>query len=593
MTADKGTAPRWARIALVAILALDVWLRGHTFGPDVRDRLGVTPWPVVSGETEPLDCDEAAYAYIGRRLVAGDVLYRDLTENKPPLGYWMYALAVRIGGARELTIRIMPIPLVLATIALVWRIGLRLAGPGAACLGAFTIAIASTDPYVFGNGANLEHAINLFATASLALMVDAIGRGGLDRGRWRLLGAGMFGGAASLVKQVAALHLPVYAVALMVRSVGPDRPRGARSRLLDLMALGLGFGLAWGLAAGLLWSRGAGASAFDDIVRYGGALATDTPPDPHAPPFLVRWIAGNADPTGALPWPFGSTDYLVWWGAGTWPLWIAGGFALARYLLGPAGAGHRLVAAWTLSAWVQVALPRLFWQHYYMLPLPGLALLVGLAGSEVATRCRSAFGSRRFAGAGLAAILGVGLAASLGGTVALQVRDYLLVPAERLTVDYKGGGQWVALRDLGRELARRLGDRDDPRLFVWGWQSPLFFYSGFDGVSPHFFADPLLKAFAETDHPLIRPRIERIRRDLRDRPPELIFAGDPPFPALRAFLSERYRPAPIAVRGQVLPIAPDGRGLWVERSSADRFLKGPWPTPDQAERSASLRTSNP
>ena len=39
-------------------------------------------------------------------------MYRDLTENKPPLGYWLYALAVALGGYNELAIRLMPIPAV-------------------------------------------------------------------------------------------------------------------------------------------------------------------------------------------------------------------------------------------------------------------------------------------------------------------------------------------------------------------------------------------------------------------------------------------------------------------------------------------------
>ena len=41
-------------------------------------------------------------------------MYRDLTENKPPLGYWLYALAVALGGYNELAIRLLPIPAVLA-----------------------------------------------------------------------------------------------------------------------------------------------------------------------------------------------------------------------------------------------------------------------------------------------------------------------------------------------------------------------------------------------------------------------------------------------------------------------------------------------
>ena len=58
----------------------------------------------------------------------------------------------------------------------------------------------------------------------------------------------------------------------------------------------------------------AGAAAYDDIFHYGRALATDTLPEPNAPPGFIRWITGNADPTGRLPWPFGTTNYLVWWG---------------------------------------------------------------------------------------------------------------------------------------------------------------------------------------------------------------------------------------------------------------------------------------
>ena len=105
---------------------------------------------------------------MGHRVLRGDVLYRDLTENKPPLGYWIYTMAVAIGGYSELAIRLMAIPFVLATIAAVWWIALRLGGPLAACVAAGLYVLLSTDPFLFGNGSNLEHFINLFAVLSLA-----------------------------------------------------------------------------------------------------------------------------------------------------------------------------------------------------------------------------------------------------------------------------------------------------------------------------------------------------------------------------------------------------------------------------------------
>ena len=69
----------------------------------------------------------------------------------------------------------------------------------------------------------------------------------------------------------------------------------------------------------------------------------------------LRVTSPNADPQGRYPWPFGSTDYLVWWGTGSWPLWLASVPALA-YLAFGAGteARRRLVAGWTIAAWVQI-----------------------------------------------------------------------------------------------------------------------------------------------------------------------------------------------------------------------------------------------
>ncbi len=177
---------RWSRLVLLILLIFDVWYRAHTFGPQVRDALHVNLWPSTVGASEPLDCDEAAYAYIGHRVNRGAVLYRDVTENKTPLGYWLYALAVLVGGYNELTIRIMPIPFVLLTITLVWWIAGRLGGQISACLAAALYVLMSTDPYLFGNGANLEHFVNLFTVSSLALLIYAWDR----PKRWPLFAAG-------------------------------------------------------------------------------------------------------------------------------------------------------------------------------------------------------------------------------------------------------------------------------------------------------------------------------------------------------------------------------------------------------------------
>jgi len=386
-------------------------------------------------------------------------------------------------------------------------------------------------------------------------------------------------GAAALVKQVAIVPVLIFVPALVLRSMADgDRWRSRAARgVLDLVAFALGIASIVAVAATILVARGAGQSAFEDIFQYGRALTTDTLTDPNAPRGLIRWITGNADPAGRLPWPFGKTDYLVWWASGSWPLWLASIPALATVLLSPGTtAPRRLLAGWTLAAWAQVILPGLYWPHYYLLPIAGVAITVALCLTDAISVVGRAFWPVDEASApkigggagpvrrrtGLAAWSALLLAAAIGGALFLQIRDYLLVPPEELTIRYKGGRQWVVLRAMGRELGRRAKSWADPHLYAWGWQSPLHFYSGLDGPTRHFFVDNLLRDQADRGHPLIQPRTEEIIAALRRRPPELIFTGYPPFRALRAFLNERYLPSRLAP------------GLWVEQDEYGRFEGG-------------------
>jgi hypothetical protein len=198
-------------------------------------------------------------------------------------------------------------------------------------------------------------------------------------------------------------------------------------------------------------------------------------------------------------------------------------------------------------------MPGLFWAHYYQLPTPGLAVAVAVMLADAAAGARKRSWWRP-----AAALAAVALGAAVGGTAWLQVREYLDVPPEQLVKD-KGGFQWVAQRALGRELARRSSAFPGATLFVWGWQGPLYFYSGYGHASRQVFVDDLLKHYAGRDHALIRPRVERIMRELRAAPPSVVFAAYPPFPELRALLEEHY------VRSRV------ATGLWVERGRFEAF----------------------
>ncbi|MEI7921801.1 MAG: glycosyltransferase family 39 protein [Planctomycetota bacterium] len=535
-----------------------VWWRGHTFGPIVLEKTGLQFWPVVEGRSEPLDCDESAYGYMGRRQIEGKALYKDLTEYKPPVGYWYYAIGVGIGGASELTIRLMILPVLIANLCLIGSI-LKCSGkPAGAFAGMMVFVLLSTDPYVYANGSNLEHLMNLGLTAAIyaVLRTEKSGQGGL----WLVI-SGVFLGLSAAVKQVCILGMIPLVIHVLVKN-GPIAIKGRK-----ILQLSAGFAIPWLIAGLILGFQGALADAWQDVVQYSQTMAANTPPDANAPPWFYRWLTGNADPrNGRLPWPFGRTDWLVWWGTGSWPIGIATVFNLLislKYHRNAIGSIRTLVATMWLACWGMIVLPGLYWQHYYMLLGPGGALLSGFFMSGLMDSLQSA--GRWTKKIGLSLALGLYLLA-ISMTFAIQVQDYLMVPAEQLTIRYKGGAQWVSLRLLSEDIARRVESWSPrPRLEMWGWQSPILYYANLDAPSPYFFTDPLMKVLALKDDALIRQRLERLTVDLEASRPELVFCGDAPFPRLKALLDRDY------LASSMVPSAPDGRGFFVRRDLYQKF----------------------
>ena len=301
--------------------------------------------------------------------------------------------------------------------------------------------------------------------------------------------------------------------------------------LKDVGALSIGVGADPRSRPAWFWSPRARATTHSTISSSTAERLPRIPcPNQGAPPGVIRWVTGNADPLGRLPWPFGTTDYLVWWATASWPLWLASVPSLAFLLLGrgrrpraglpragrsrpgrrsrcPASTGSTTIfcrsraprSPWRCAPWMRrfrgKDFPAARTEGVPEGPRPGPA----------------AVGGKLF----VASVSALVLLTAIGATAVLEVRCYLLVAPEDLTARYKGGRQWVALRQIGRELDRRARIWKDPHLYIWGWQSPLYFYGRMDSPTRHFFVDNLLRDQADRNHRLIGPRTEEILAALK------------------------------------------------------------------------------
>jgi 4-amino-4-deoxy-L-arabinose transferase-like glycosyltransferase len=199
-----------------------------------------------------LSDDEATYCVVGREMLTGHVLYRDVVDHKPPLIYVTYAVTQALGGPNGgmILLHALTILVVFATALLLRAIARRFAGMDetAAFFAALLYVVFTTTLLDFDSlAANCELFMLLPLTASVYVFLSA-----WDELRpLGMLCAGLLTGVAILYKYQGGIHLPLYGVALVAAGV-----RGKKlARALGSAAL-VGMGCLAALAiCGLIMSR--------------------------------------------------------------------------------------------------------------------------------------------------------------------------------------------------------------------------------------------------------------------------------------------------------------------------------------------------
>lgn len=186
---------------------------------------------------QPAGGDQGLYAYAGQRILAGDVMYRDMWDQKPPAVAFIYALLWRV-WPHESMVPGADLVTAAAIAALLIVLGRRRFSTSVG-FGAAAVFLLFGDPYlqrmsgVFVRG-QCEPFMALGVTASLVLLAAR------NRHRWHLVAAGLALGAAFWLKYSAAYALPVIAAACAWRD---DGARDVRHTARDLAWVGAGFAI--------------------------------------------------------------------------------------------------------------------------------------------------------------------------------------------------------------------------------------------------------------------------------------------------------------------------------------------------------------
>jgi hypothetical protein len=169
----------------------------------------------------PLDRDEGGFATIATGWSQGQLPYRDLVDNKPPLVFITYRLALKAFGSRPEAVRYGLLVLALLQIWVFYKIARRwLENETSALAATLIFSLLSAEP-TYGVGT----ALNAGAIAMLPLLIAV----------WFLpisaLWAGVFAGAAIMSRQTMAVPALAFAGVMIIQD-----PKSLRS----ILAYGIG-----------------------------------------------------------------------------------------------------------------------------------------------------------------------------------------------------------------------------------------------------------------------------------------------------------------------------------------------------------------
>jgi tetratricopeptide (TPR) repeat protein len=415
----------------------------------------------------PLERDEGEYAYAGQLILEGTPPYRLAYNMKMPGIYLAYAGLMGLFGQTTAGIHLGLLVVHLATLAVLFLIARKLLDLPGAAIATAAYALMTLSPAYLGLAAHATHFVVLAALLGVwtLLRVEKNGRLG------ECLMAGTLFGTAFLMKQ-QGLFLGVFGglwlawISLAGKRVWPR----------ILLRLGLyALGCVLPFLAVCLWLKIAGV--FPQFWFWTISYAREYVG-------IIGWHQGLAMAQSALAQIFGVAPLL----------WLIAALGLASLCLAPLALNTRIfLGGFFLFSGLAVCPGFYFREHYFIVLVPSVALLAGLAVSWSGPRL-----AEKHAGAGLRLLpfMLAALACAQSLYADRAVLFSLSPPAASRAV--YGQNPFPESAEIGRYIAQNT--RADQRIVVIGSEPQIYFLAHRRSSTGHLYSLPLLQPqpFAHT-----------------------------------------------------------------------------------------------
>jgi dolichyl-phosphate-mannose-protein mannosyltransferase len=305
----------------------------------------------------PLERDEGEYAYAGQLILQGIAPYQLAYNMKFPGTYAAYSIILAIFGQTPAAVHDGLLIVNVATILLIYLLATRIFDPLAGCTASTSYALLSSSPSVMGFAGHATHFVVLFAIASLLILLKASETKKLAHFFW----SGLLGGLAFLMKQ-PGMFFPLFGGLYLIwrewrrpiewRGLGRRTCSFCLGVLIPLLITGL-----------IIYKAGVSKRFWFWTVSYGQKYAT-----------RLSFQDGIDGFWSIIPAIMGPS-FLIWV--------IAGTGVFAFLWSSKARARMIFVGGFLLFSFLAVCPGYYFREHYFILLLPAISLLAGIAVSSV------------------------------------------------------------------------------------------------------------------------------------------------------------------------------------------------------------------
>jgi len=440
----------------------------------------------VPSLVQPAGADQGLYAYIGQRILAGEVPYVHAWDQKPPGVHLAYAALIAL-WPHESFVAGADLLVAAATALALVVLGTRLASPATGVVAAACFLLLGNPALGRLGGVRVRGQCEIFIALAVASALLLLVRGRENRTparTGRLVGAGVLLGIAIIFKYNAA----AYALPLLVATAAMrvERAGGITAASLagDAARLAAGAAVPILIVAAWLWTAGALDAAYRATILYNLHYSGETYGGPASTVvYLLTFPIRHARVDGL--WFLG--------GAGCAVLTAAVAWTRRLEMLVP--------LTWTAAACLAIAingsrgLPQ-----YFVQAGPPLALAAALAGTWIWTRTSPVVRLLVVA----AAVVGVMRVANFPKLVDYTLYDVAHMRGAMSRTEYlsRFGGADSDAKYSALAVARladvvRRATSEDDRVLIFGFSPWGYVGSGRVSASRFFWSRPVIIGFEE------------------------------------------------------------------------------------------------